>query len=49
VHLLTLEDLAPEDMARSSLARDMLLRLQQRVRPTFRRQVTDLATRLGVS
>jgi hypothetical protein len=49
VHLLTLEDLAPEDMARSLLARDMLLRLQQRVRPTFRRQVTDLATRLGMS
>jgi transcriptional regulator with XRE-family HTH domain len=46
VHLLDLEDLAPEDLARSPLARRMILDLQKRVRPTFRRQVTDLAGRL---
>ncbi|MFC7267178.1 helix-turn-helix domain-containing protein [Streptomyces lutosisoli] len=46
VHLLGLEDLAPEDFARSSLARDIVLGLQKRVRPTFRRQVTGLAERL---
>ncbi len=45
VHLLNLEEIAPEDMARSPLARDMILDLQNRVRPTFRRQVTDLAER----
>lgn len=46
VHLLHLEEIAPEDLARSPLARDMILDLQSRVRPTFRRQVTDLAERL---
>ncbi|MCT9113796.1 helix-turn-helix domain-containing protein [Streptomyces mirabilis] len=46
VHLLGLEDLSPEDFARSPLARDIVLGLQQRVRPTFRRQVTGLAERL---
>lgn len=46
VHLLSLEDIAPEDLARSPLARDMILDLQTRIRPTFRRQVTDLAERL---
>ncbi|MEE1829710.1 helix-turn-helix domain-containing protein [Streptomyces sp. SP17KL33] len=46
VHLLSLEELAPEDLARSPLARDMILGLQQRVRPTFRRQVTGIAERL---
>lgn len=45
VHLLNLEEIAPEDLARSPLARDMILDLQNRVRPTFRRQVTDLAER----
>jgi hypothetical protein len=46
VHLLDLEDIAPEDLARSPLARKMILDLQRRVRPTFRRQVTALAERL---
>jgi len=40
------EDLAPEDFTRSPLARDIVLGLQKRVRPTFRRQVTGLAERL---
>jgi transcriptional regulator with XRE-family HTH domain len=46
VHLLGLEELAPEDLARSPMARDIVLGLQQRVRPTFRRQVSELAERL---
>ena len=46
VHLLDLEETAPEDLARSPLARDMILGLQRRVRPTFRRQVDGLAERL---
>lgn len=46
VHLLNLDELAPEDLARSPLARDMILGLHRRIRPTFRRQVTQLAERL---
>ncbi|MFC8429261.1 helix-turn-helix domain-containing protein [Streptomyces sp. NPDC057253] len=46
VHLLDLEEVAPEDLARSPLARDMILDLQKRVRPTFRRQVDELVQRL---
>jgi transcriptional regulator with XRE-family HTH domain len=46
VNLQGLEELAPEDLARSPLACDMILDLQRRVRPTFRRQVTALAERL---
>lgn len=46
VHLLSLEDLAPEDFARSLLVRDIVLGLQKRVRPVFRSQVTGLAERL---
>jgi transcriptional regulator with XRE-family HTH domain len=46
VHLLDLEDIAPEDLARSPLARGMILDLQKRVRPTFRRQVDELVQRL---
>ncbi|MFF4257934.1 helix-turn-helix domain-containing protein [Streptomyces sp. NPDC001663] len=46
VHLLDLEEIAPEDLARSALARSMILDLHRRVRPTFRRQVTGLAQRL---
>ncbi|WP_128380395.1 helix-turn-helix domain-containing protein [Streptomyces cavernae] len=49
VHLLSLEDLAPEDLSRSPLARDMVLDLRQRVRPTFRRQVDALADRLQLA
>ncbi|MFW6724342.1 helix-turn-helix domain-containing protein [Streptomyces sp. MAR4 CNY-716] len=47
VHLLDLEELAPEDLQRSLLARDMITGLQRRVRPTYQRQVTALAERLG--
>lgn len=46
VHLLDLEDIAPEDLARSALARNMILDLQKRVRPTFRRQVDEFVQRL---
>ena len=49
VQLLSLEDLAPEDLSRSPLARDMVQGLQQRVRPTFRRQVDALAERLQLA
>lgn len=46
VHLLHLEEVAPEDLARSPLARDMIFGLRKRVRSTFCRQVDDLAGRL---
>ncbi|MEV3927208.1 helix-turn-helix domain-containing protein [Actinomadura coerulea] len=46
IRLFDLKELAPEDLARSPLARDMILDLQKRVRPTFRRQVNELAERL---
>ncbi|MEU6351097.1 helix-turn-helix transcriptional regulator [Streptomyces sp. NPDC047072] len=46
VHLLDLEENAPEDLARSPLARGMILDLQRRIRPTFRRQVDELVQRL---
>ncbi|MGC4984661.1 hypothetical protein ACLQ18_29130 [Streptomyces sp. DT193] len=50
VHLLDMEALAPEDLARSplarSLARSLALQLQQRIRPVFRRQVDALVERL---
>lgn len=46
VHLFDLEEIAPEDLARSPLARDIILDLQKRVRPTFRRQVNELTERL---
>ena len=46
VHLLELEDLAPEDLQRSPLARTLVVSLVQRSRPTYRRQATALAERL---
>lgn len=49
VHLLDLEQLAPEDLARSPLARQMVTDLQRRIRPTYRRQITLLAERLGIN
>ncbi|WP_405643479.1 helix-turn-helix domain-containing protein [Streptomyces uncialis] len=48
VHLLGLEELAPEDLARSPLAREMVTALMTRVRPTYRQQATGLAARLGL-
>ncbi|MFI6701635.1 helix-turn-helix domain-containing protein [Streptomyces sp. NPDC050509] len=49
VHLLDLEKLSSEDMARSPLAVEMVTGLLQRVRPTYRRQVSNLAERLGIA
>ncbi|MEJ8654691.1 helix-turn-helix transcriptional regulator [Streptomyces sp. MS1.AVA.3] len=49
VHLLDLEKLSYEDMARSSLAADMVTGLLHRVRPTYRRQVAGLAERLHLT
>ncbi|MFF5205040.1 helix-turn-helix domain-containing protein [Streptosporangium sp. NPDC000396] len=46
VHLLDLLQIAPEDLARSSLAQDMVIRLRRRVRPIYRRQVDVLTERL---
>ncbi|WP_433445704.1 helix-turn-helix domain-containing protein [Nonomuraea sp. CA-141351] len=48
VHLLDLEQIAPEDLARNPLAQDMVTRLRRRVRPTYRRQVDALAERLSL-
>ncbi|GAA3130641.1 helix-turn-helix domain-containing protein [Streptosporangium carneum] len=48
VHLLDLLQSAPEDLARSPLAQDMVIRLRRRVRPTYRRQVDMLTERLGL-
>lgn len=48
VHLLGLEELAPEDLAHSPQARSLVSDLVKRVRPTYREQVTELAGRLGV-
>lgn len=49
VHLLDLEAISPEDLARNPLAREMVCRLRRRVRPTYRRQVEALAQRLGIA
>ncbi|MFB7273928.1 helix-turn-helix domain-containing protein [Streptomyces sp. NPDC056244] len=48
VHLLGLEELAPEDLARSPQSRSLVSGLVKRVRPTYKQQVTELAGRLGV-
>lgn len=48
VHLLGLEELAPEDLARSPQGLALAAGLLKRVRPTYQRQVTDLAGRLGL-
>lgn len=49
VHLLSLEELSLEDMCRSAPALDMVGGLLHRVRPTYRRQVSDLAERVGIA
>ncbi|MFJ1839918.1 helix-turn-helix domain-containing protein [Streptomyces sp. NPDC088175] len=46
VHLLELEELAPEDLERSPLARTVTASLVGRARPTLRRQAVGLAERL---
>ncbi|MCD9196095.1 helix-turn-helix domain-containing protein [Streptomyces albireticuli] len=48
VHLLDIEQLAPEDLTRSLPARQIVDRLRHRVRPTYRRQVEALVERLGI-
>ncbi|MFB8347891.1 helix-turn-helix domain-containing protein [Streptomyces niveus] len=48
VHLLDLEKLSAEDMARSVVAADMVTGLLHRVRPTYRVQVSKMAERLGI-
>ncbi|BBA97861.1 putative transcriptional regulator [Actinacidiphila reveromycinica] len=48
VRLLDLETLAPEDLARSPLGIQMVKDLRRRVRPTYRKQVSDLAERVGI-
>jgi hypothetical protein len=48
VHLLELEDVAPEDLERSQLTRELVTSLVQRARPTYRRQATALAARLDL-
>ncbi|MCX4554291.1 helix-turn-helix domain-containing protein [Streptomyces sp. NBC_01500] len=49
VHILGLEELSPEDLARSPLALSMITSLLKRVRPTYRAQVTGLAERLNLT
>ncbi|MFI5755602.1 hypothetical protein [Streptomyces sp. NPDC051569] len=49
VHLLAVEEFAPEDLAHSPQARALVTGLLRRVRPTYRRQVTSLADRLGIA
>ncbi|MBV7249296.1 helix-turn-helix transcriptional regulator [Streptomyces sp. MW-W600-10] len=46
VHLLELEQLAPEDLERSPLGRQLVVDLLRRVRPTYRQQATGIAERL---
>ncbi|MFC5144311.1 helix-turn-helix domain-containing protein [Streptomyces aureoversilis] len=48
VHLLDIEQFAPEDLARNPVARQIVSSLRDRVRPTYRRQVEALAERLGI-
>ncbi|MEV1092042.1 hypothetical protein [Streptomyces microflavus] len=46
VHLLELEQLAPEDLQHSPLGRELVTSLLGRARPTYRPQATGLAQRL---
>ncbi|MGW4412962.1 helix-turn-helix domain-containing protein [Nonomuraea sp. NPDC004702] len=48
VHLLDMEAIAPEDLARNIDAQEMIRRLRRRARPTYRRQVDALAARLAL-
>ncbi|MCX4750881.1 helix-turn-helix domain-containing protein [Kitasatospora sp. NBC_01287] len=48
LHLLELEQMAPEDLARQPMARDMLLGLIRRARAMHARQAEALAGRVGV-
>ncbi|MFC5911287.1 helix-turn-helix domain-containing protein [Streptacidiphilus monticola] len=48
LHLLELERLAPEDLARAPMARDIVLNLVRRARAMHARQAEALAGRMGV-
>lgn len=48
LHLLELEQLAPEDLARTTMARDLVLGLVRRARVMHARQAEALAGRMGV-
>ncbi|MEU3351016.1 hypothetical protein [Streptomyces sp. NPDC037389] len=48
LHLLQLEQLAPEDLARSPMARDMVLGLVKRARVIHAKQAESLAERIGL-
>ncbi|MGP3980884.1 helix-turn-helix domain-containing protein [Streptomyces sp. KR80] len=48
LHLLELEQLAPEDLARAPMARDLVLGLVRRARAMHARQAEALAERMGV-
>ncbi|MEO3854500.1 helix-turn-helix domain-containing protein [Acrocarpospora sp. B8E8] len=48
VHLLDLEEMAPEDLARSPAAHNMVARLRRRAHRTYQRQVNGLAERLNI-
>ncbi|MFE9410808.1 helix-turn-helix domain-containing protein [Streptomyces sp. NPDC006704] len=49
VHLLALEELSAEDLARSTTAIALIADLRKRARPTYRRQVDSLAERLHIT
>ncbi|GAA1500921.1 helix-turn-helix transcriptional regulator [Kitasatospora kazusensis] len=48
LHLLELERMAPEDLARQAMARDLVLGLIRRARAMHARQAESLAQRMGV-
>lgn len=48
LHLLDLEQVAPEDLSRSPVARDLVEQLVARSRPTYRPQAVGLAERMGL-
>ncbi len=48
LHLLELEQMAPEDLGRQPMARDMMLGLIRRARAMHARQAEALAVRTGV-
>lgn len=49
VHLLDMAEMAPEDLAHNQAARELVRQLLSRARPTYRKQVTALADRLGIA
>lgn len=49
VHLLDMAEMAPEDLSHNQPARALVKQLLMRARPTYRKQVTALADRLGIA